>query len=115
MVAEHWSNLTELLGEELPTRLSVSGDSASFWTAICAVAAAYPDIQPDVLPAIDTNPQVAVTTQALRFTAAARPGTLVLLNQLLAVIDAANGPSTSRGSLELALFAAGRYRSPVRR
>jgi hypothetical protein len=41
----------------------------------------------------------------LRFTAAARPGTLVLLNQLLAVIDAANGPSTSRGSLELALFA----------
>lgn len=106
LVAENWSTLEDLLGDQLPTRLSVSGDAATFWTAICTVAAAYPDIQPDVLRAIDTNPQVAASTQALRFTAAARVGTPALLNQLIRVIDAANGPSTSRGNLELALFAA---------
>ena len=106
LVAEHWSTLTEMLGDQLPTRLSVSGDAGTFWTAMCTVAAAYPDIQPDVLRAIDTNPQVAASTQALRFTAAARAGTPALLNQLIAVIDAANGPSTSRGNLEQALFAA---------
>lgn len=106
LVAEHWSTLTEMLGDELSTRLSVSGDAITFWTAMCAVAAAYPDIQPDVLRAIDTNPHVAASTQALRFTAAARAGTPALLDQLFAVIDAANGPSTSRGNLEQALFAA---------
>ena len=106
LVAEHWSTLTKMLGDQLPTRLSVSGDVGTFWTAMCTVAAAYPDIQPDVLRAIDTNPQVAASTQALRFTAAARAGTPALLNQLIAVIDAANGPSTSRGNLEQALFAA---------
>jgi hypothetical protein len=106
LVAEHWSTLTELLGDQLPTRLSASGDAVTFWTAMCTVAAAYPDIQPDVLRAIDTNPQVAASTQALRFTAAARAGAPALLNQLLAVIDVADGPSTSRGNLELALFAA---------
>ena len=106
LVAEHWSTLTELLGDQMPTRLSASGDAVTFWTAMCTVAAAYPNIQPDVLRAIDTNPQVAASTQALRFTAAARAGAPALLNQLLAVIDVADGPSTSRGNLELALFAA---------
>jgi hypothetical protein len=106
LVAEHWSTLTQTLGDQLPTRLSASGDADTFWAAMCTVAAAYPDIQPDVLRAIDTSTQVAASTQALRFTAAARAGTPALLNQLIAVIDAANGPSTSRGNLELALFAA---------
>jgi hypothetical protein len=106
LIAEHWKTLTGLLGDQLPTRLSVSGDASTFWTAMCTVAAAYPDIQPDVLRAIDANPPVAASTQALRFVAAARAGTPVLLDQLMRVIDAANGPSTSRGNLELALFAA---------
>jgi hypothetical protein len=106
LVAERWGTLTELLGEQLPTRLSSFGHAETFWTAMCTVAAAYPEIQPDVLRAIDTNPQVAASTQALRFAAAARAGTPALFNQLIAVIDAANGPSTSRGNLEQALFAA---------
>ena len=73
---------------------------------MCTVAAAYPDIQPDVLHAIDTNPHVAASIPALRFAAAARAGTGVLLDQLFTVIDAADGPSTSYGNLEQALFAA---------
>lgn len=106
LVAEHWSTLNELLGDQLPVRLSASGDAVTFWTAMCTVAAAYPDIQPAVLRAIDTSPQVAASIPALRFTSAARAGTLTLLNQLISVIDAANGPSTSRGNLELALMSA---------
>ena len=106
LVAEHWTTLTGLLGDQLPTRLSVSGEADTFWTAMCTVAAAYPDIQPDVLHAIDTNPHVAASIPALRFAAAARAGTGVLLDQLFAVIDAADGPSTSYGNLEQALFAA---------
>jgi hypothetical protein len=106
LVAEHWRTLSELLGDQMPTRLSASGNPVSFWTTMCTVAAAYPDIQRDVLHAIDTNPQVAASIQALRFTAAARAGTSAALNQMIAVIDAANGPSPTRGNLELALFAA---------
>jgi hypothetical protein len=106
LVAEHWNALNKMLGDQLASRLSAYGDAVTFWTAMCTVAAAYPDIQPHVLRAIDTNPQVAASTQALTFTVAARSGTPVLLNQLMAVIDAANGPSTSRGNLEQALLAA---------
>ena len=80
----------------MPTRLSASGDAVTFWTAMCTVAAAYPNIRPDVLRAIDTNPHVAASTQALRFTAAARVGAPALLNQLLAVIDVADGSSSSK-------------------
>jgi hypothetical protein len=106
LIAEHWSSLTTMLGDQLPARLSTSGHAVTFWTAMCSVAAAYPDVQPDVLRAIDTNPELAASSQALRFAAAARAGTPVLLNQLIRVIDAADGPSTSRGNLELALLAA---------
>jgi hypothetical protein len=107
LLAERWSTLRELLGDHLPARLSASGAADSFWTAMCTVAAAYPDLQPDVLRAIDTSPQVAASVPAIRFTAAARAGAPVLLDQLIRVIDAADGPSTTRGNLELALLAAG--------
>jgi len=105
LVAEHWSTLTEMLEDQLPTRLSVSGDAVTFWTAMCTVAAAYPDIQPDVLRTIDTNPQVAASTQALRFTAAARRHTRP-------PESADHGhrrrqrPQHQPGNLEQALFAA---------
>ena len=106
LIAEHWDALNELLGDELPARLSYSGETVTFWTAMCTVAAAYPDIQPDVLRAVDTDPNVAASTQALRFAAAVLAGMPALLNQLIAVIDVANGPRTSRGNLEQALMAA---------
>ena len=76
LVAEHWSTLKELLADQLPGRLSAYGDAVTFWTAMCTVAAAYPDTQPDVLRAIDTSLQVAASAQALRFTAAAGPARL---------------------------------------
>lgn len=106
VVAEHWSTLKGLLADQLPGLLSASGDAVTFWTAMCTVAAAYPDIQPDVLRAIDTSPQVGASIPALRFASAARAGTPILLDHLVSVIDAANGPSTSRENLELALLSA---------
>ena len=106
LVAEHWNELTELLGDQLATRLAPFGEPTSFWTAICTVAAAYPAIHPALLDVIDTNRQVAASVQALRFVATARAGTTRLLDQLIAVIDDADGPRVARGDLERAIFAA---------
>jgi hypothetical protein len=106
IIAEHWTMLSEWVGDQLSTRLSGPGDTASFWTAMCTVAAAFPNIQPSVLQAIDAHREVAGSIPALSFTATARAGTPALLDQLLNVIDAANGPGPARGDLERALFAA---------
>ena len=106
LVAEHWNTLKELLGDQLPTRLSAYGHEDTFWTAMCTVATAYPDIRPDVLRAIDTSRHVAASAPAVRFTAAIRAGTPALLEQALGLVDVASGPSISRGNLELALLAA---------
>ena len=106
LIAEHWADLASLLGEELPARISYRGETNEFWTSMCLVAAAYPTTQPDVLRAIDADPRVAITTQALEFAAAVRPGSTALLDQLFLALDVADGPGVTRGDLETALTAA---------
>jgi hypothetical protein len=106
LMAEHWAALTSLLGDQLPARISYRGETNEFWTSMCTVAAAYPATQPDVLRAIDADPRIAITTQALEFAAAVRTGSTALLDQLFLALDIADGPSVTRGDLETALTAA---------
>jgi hypothetical protein len=86
LIGEHWPEVVETFGPDVPSRFGWSETSSAFWAQLARVAIDFPTTHRTLLDEIERDSGLATSPACLRFVARVRPGDEELRARCLSVI-----------------------------